>query len=86
MPPKVEAYLCQAEVPDISTYRHIYSVVSKCVPKGVYDLDKFPEDVADKLLRRGEVALTEPRGDVLAVIGVEELGDYQYVRLSLRPM
>lgn len=85
MPPKVEVFLCQVEVPDISTYRHIYTAISRCVSRGTCDLDKLPKDVIDELLRRGELVLTEPRDDVITVVGIEELEDYQYIRLSLLP-
>lgn len=85
MPPKVEVFLCQAEVPDLSTYRHIYAAVSRCVSKGIYDLDVLPKDLVDKLLRHGEAILTEPRSDLIAILGIEELEDYQYIRLSLLP-
>lgn len=80
---KAEVYLCYADVPELSAYRHVYTTISRCVSKGVYDIGKLPADVADKLLKRGELVLTELDASLSDLTRVEQLEDYQYVRIVL---
>lgn len=83
MPLKAEVYLCYADVPELSTYRHIYATVSRCASKGVYDVGTLPTDVADRLLKRGELLLTELDARLSDLIGVGHLENYQYLRIVL---
>lgn len=84
MRPRVEVYLCYVDLPELSTYRHISAAISRCVFKGVYDLENMPADIAEKILKRGELLLTELSAEMSHLIGVDHLGDYQYLRIVLQ--
>ncbi len=75
--------LCRVEVPEFSTYRHVYAAVSTCVSRGVYDLGALPEDLAKRLMERGEVVLTEVSAELSRLTGIDQLEDYQYLRIVL---
>ncbi|MEM0352308.1 MAG: hypothetical protein QW459_04950 [Sulfolobales archaeon] len=81
---KAEVYICVADVPELSTYRHVYAAVSKCVSRGIFSISEMPADVAEKLIKRGELLMTELSVEISRLIGVEYLENYQYLRIVLR--
>lgn len=76
-------YLCSVDVPELSTYRHIYAAISKCVSGGVYNLEKIPAEIAEKLLKQGELVLTEVSEELIKLIGIDQLEGHQYLRVVL---
>ncbi|MDW8011284.1 MAG: hypothetical protein RMH84_06820, partial [Sulfolobales archaeon] len=80
---RAEVYLCRVDIPDFSTYRHVYAAISSCSSKGVYDLDRIPVDVVEKLLKRGELILTDLGEEMSKLVGLDHLEDYQYLRIVL---
>ena len=68
---------------ELSTYRHVVAPISRCEYGGTISLDKLPPKLRDELLGRGEVLLTELDEDLARVLGVDNLSDYQYLRLVI---
>jgi len=68
---------------ELSTYRHVVAPISRCEYRGTISLDKLPPKLRDELLGRSEVLLTELDEDLARVLGVDNLSDYQYLRLVL---
>jgi len=81
---RAEVYVCSADIPELSTYRHVYAVVSRCVSRGVYSLSEIPANIAEKLTKWGEVIVTELSTEISRLTGIEFLENYQYLRIVLR--
>ncbi len=67
----------------MSTYRHVLAPISKCEYRGDINVDLLPSGIRGELLRRGEVLLTELDEGLARVLGVDNLSNYQYLRLVL---
>lgn len=61
----------------------MYATLSTCASRGVYELEALPRDLAEKLLRRGEAVVTELGSELSRLLGIEQLEDYQYLRVVL---
>ncbi len=80
---EVKVYICSVENPEMSAYRHVLAPISKCEYKGSTSIDLLPPEVLRELLRRGEALLAELDEGLARVLGVDNLSNYQYLRLTL---